>query len=306
MAHSGSKKVIFAALAGNALIAVTKLGAAAVTGSSAMLSEGIHSLVDTGNQILLLVGLARSKRESDPGHPYGYGKEVYFWSFIVAILIFGLGAGISIYEGIIHIQHPAPMESVLVNYIVLALAFVFEGAAWLFAFREFTRIRGRKNIAQAIHDSKDPTTFVVLFEDTAALAGIIVAFAGIGLSQATGQAWIDGAASIIIGVILAGTAWLLAVETKDLLIGEAASPATIAGIRRLAGQMPGVENINEVLTLHMGPEYILVNMSLDFEDRCTADDIENEVSRLTRAIKAEWPRVKKVFVEAEKRKNPLV
>jgi len=304
MSQSGSRKVIFAALAGNALIAATKLGAAAMTGSSAMLSEGIHSVVDTGNQILLLLGLSRSRQAPDPQHPYGYGKEIYFWSFVVAILIFGLGAGISIYEGIKHIQHPAAMVSVRINYIVLGLAFLFEGAAWFFAYKEFARFRGNRSMIQAVRESKDPTTFVVLFEDTAAMAGIIVAFVGIWLSQMTGLYWIDGAASVIIGLILAGTAWLLAVETKDLLIGEGASPATIAGIRNLAAKVTGVENVNEVLTLHMGPEYILVNMSLDFADHCTADQIEDEIALLTGAIKKEWPLVKKVFVEAEERFSP--
>ncbi len=306
MSHAGSRKVIFAALAGNSLIAVTKLGAAAFTGSSAMLSEGIHSIVDTGNQILLLLGLSRSRRLPDAQHPYGYGKEIYFWSFVVAILIFGVGAGVSIYEGIKHIQHPEPMKNVQVNYLVLAFAFLFEGAAWLFAFKEFAKIKGKMGMLQAVRESKDPSTFVVLFEDSAAMAGIIVAFVGIGLSQMTGLYWIDGAASVAIGLILAGTAWLLAVETKDLLIGESASPATIAGVRNLAAKMPGVENVNEVMTLHMGPEYILLNMSLDFADDCTADHIEGEVARLTSAVKTEWPLIKKVFVEAEERRKPLI
>ncbi len=304
MAHSNSKKVIYAALVGNSLIAVTKLGAAAITGSSAMLSEGIHSIVDTGNQVLLLMGLSRAKRKPDPQHPYGYGKEIYFWSFVVAILIFGVGAGVSIYEGIKHIQHAEPMTSVRINYLVLALAFLFEGAAWYFAFKEFAKIRGKRSMFQAVRESKDPTTFVVLFEDTAAMAGIIVAFVGIWLSQMTGLYWIDGAASVIIGLILAGTAWLLAVETKELLIGEAASKKTVAGVRELAGQLPSVEKVNEVLTLHMGPEYILVNVSLDFADDCTADQIEDDVARLTGTLKARWPLVQKVFVEAEKKKKP--
>ena len=298
MAHSESKKVIFAALVGNTLISITKLGAAAFTGSSAMLSEGIHSLVDTGNQILLLVGLARGKRIPDPQHPFGYGKEVYFWSFVVAILIFGVGAGVSIFEGIKHIQHAEPMTSVRVNYLVLALAFVFEGAAWYFAFKAFARIKGKMSLMKAVKESKDPTTFVVLFEDSAAMAGIIVAFVGIWLSQATGMYWIDGAASVVIGLILAGTAWLLAVETKDLLIGESAPPEKIAGIRALAEAVPGVENVNEILTLHMGPEYILVNMSLDFADELAADQVETATDRLTRDIKKDWPLVKKVFIEA--------
>ena len=304
MSHSGSRKVIFAAMAGNSLIAVTKLGAAAFTGSSAMLSEGIHSVVDTGNQVLLLMGLNRSRRLPDPQHPFGYGKEVYFWSFVVAILIFGVGAGVSIYEGIRHIQHPEPMENVLINYLVLAFAFLFEGAAWFFAFKEFSKVKGKRGLLQAVRESKDPSTFVVLFEDSAAMAGIIVAFVGIWLSQMTGLAWLDGGASVVIGLILAGTAWMLAVETKDLLIGEAATPATISGVRKLASQMPGVEKVNEVLTLHMGPEYILVNVSLDFADDCTAEHIEDGIAQLTRDIKSEWPLIKKIFVEAEEKFSP--
>jgi cation diffusion facilitator family transporter len=291
-------------MAGNSLIAVTKLGAAAVTGSSAMLSEGIHSVVDTGNQVLLLLGLNRSRRLPDSEHPFGYGKEVYFWSFVVAILIFGVGAGVSIFEGIKHIQHPEPMENVRINYLVLAFAFLFEGAAWFFAFKEFSKVKGKRGLLQAVRESKDPSTFVVLFEDSAAMAGIIVAFVGIGLSQMTGLYWLDGAASVVIGLILAGTAWMLAVETKDLLIGEAATPATIAGIRNLASKMPGVEKVNEVLTLHMGPEYILVNVSLDFADDCTAEHIENEIAQLTRDVKSDWPLIKKVFVEAEEKLSP--
>ncbi len=302
---TGSKKVIYAALVGNFLIAVTKFGASVATGSSAMLSEAIHSLVDTGNQVLLLLGLKRAERPADPEHPFGYGKEVYFWSFVVAILIFGLGAGISIYEGISHMSHPEPMSKVSWNYVVLLLAFVFEGAAWFFAFKEFVKIKGKRTYLQAVRDSKDPVTFVVLFEDSAAMLGIIVAFVGIWLSQATGLLWIDGAASVVIGLILAFTAWMLAVETKDLLIGEAAAPATVAGMRQLAAELPGVENVNEVLTLHMGPEYILVNVSLDFRDDCSAGHVENAVAALTRVIKEKWPRVKKVFIEAEgKRMTP--
>jgi cation diffusion facilitator family transporter len=299
MSHSGSRKVIFAALAGNTLIAITKLGAAAATGSSAMLSEGIHSVVDTGNQILLLLGLHKSKRKPDADHPFGFGKEVYFWSFVVAILIFAVGAGISIYEGIRNIQHPEPMQNIRLNFLVLGFAFVFEGAAWIFAFKEFSRAKGRLGFLKAVRDSKDPATFVVLFEDSAAMAGIIVAAIGIWLADATGLYWMDGAASVVIGLILAITAWLLAVETKDLLIGEAAAPECVAGVRRLAAAMPGVENVNEVLTLHMGPEYILVNVSLDFSDQCTVESIEDAVDRLDHAIKKDWPLVKKVFVEAE-------
>ena len=299
MASSGSRKVIFAALAGNTLIAVTKLLAAAATGSSAMLSEGIHSVVDTGNQGLLLLGLKRAQREADRSHPFGYGKEIYFWSFVVAILIFGVGAGVSIYEGIRHLFNPSPLHNVRLNYLVLGLSFLFEGAAWTLALREFSRAKGRLGLLKAVRRSKDPSTFVVLFEDSAAMAGILVAFLGIFLGDLLGMAWLDGVASLIIGLILAVTAWLLAVETKGLLIGESAEPEVVAGIRQLARELTAVEHINEVLTLHMGPEFILVNLSLDFRDTATGEQIEQAVAGLESRIRSTFPRVKKVFVAAE-------
>jgi cation diffusion facilitator family transporter len=273
-----------------------------MTGSSAMLSEGVHSLVDTGNQVLLLVGLKRGARPADPNHPLGYGKEVYFWSFVVAILIFAVGAGVSIYEGIRHILHPSPLGDVRINYLVLGLAFVFEGVAWFIAYREFNRARGRLGLWRAVRESKDPATFVVLFEDSAAMAGIVVAFLGVWLGHATGLAWFDGAASIVIGLILGLTAWFLAIETRDLLIGEAARPETVAAIRRLAAGTPEVDKVNEVLTLHMGPEYILVNLSVDFIDGLTSEQVEATSTRLTAAIRGGHPLVKKVFIEAKERR----
>jgi cation diffusion facilitator family transporter len=298
---SGSKNVIFAALAGNTLIAITKFVAAFFTGSSAMLSEGIHSLVDTGNQGLLLYGIARAKRPADEDFPFGHGKEIYFWSFIVAILIFALGGGISIYEGIKHIQHPEAIENPLINYVVLGLAMLFEGAAWLFAFREFTRAKGKWGYVEAIKRAKDPSIFVVLFEDTAAILGLMVAFAGITLTQLTGELWFDGAASIIIGLILVGTSIWLAYETKGLLIGESASRAVVEGIRGMVGSQVLVSHVNEVLTMHMGPDFILVNLSVDFVDRATADQVESAIGEMDKSIKQRFPEVKRVFIEAEKR-----
>lgn len=298
MAHSESRLVIYAALAGNFLIALTKFAAAGLTGSSAMLSEGVHSLVDTGNQGLLLLGLHRAQRVADPDHPFGYGKEVYFWSFLVAILIFAVGAGVSLVEGIRHILHPRHLQNVGINYAVLGLSFVFEGAAWLMALRAFRRAKGRYGYIQAIRRSKDPTTFVVLFEDSAAMAGIIVAAAGIGLGQLTGWHWMDGAASVVIGLILAVTAWLLAVETKDLLIGESAAPEVVAGIRQALDGRPEVMAVNEVLTLHMGPEYVLVNLSLDFDDALDAAAVETATAAMVADIKREQPLVKRVFIQA--------
>ncbi len=298
---SGSKKVIFAALIGNTLISITKFVAASITGSSAMLSEGIHSLVDTGNQGLLLYGIARAKRPPDDEFPFGHGKEIYFWSFIVAILIFALGGGISIYEGIRHIGHPEPIANPLVNYLVLGLAMLFEGAAWYFAFREFTRSKGKWGYLEAIKRAKDPSIFVVLFEDTAAMLGLLVAFAGVALTQLTGLLWFDGFASIIIGLILVGTAVWLAYETKGLLIGESANRVVVEGIRGLVGAQVLVEHVNEVLTMHMGPDFVLVNLSVDFADQVNADQIESAIGEMDRAIKSAYPEVKRVFIEAEKR-----
>ena len=298
---SGSKKVIIAALIGNTFISITKFTAALMTGSSAMLSEGIHSLVDTGNQILLLYGLNQAKKPADENFPFGYGKEVYFWSFIVAILIFALGGGISVYEGIRHLQHPKPILNPLINYIVLALAMFFEGAAWCFAFREFSRIKGKWGYIKAIQRAKDPSVFVVLFEDTAAMLGLLVAFAGVALTQMTGQTYFDGTASIIIGFILIGTAIWLAYETKGLLIGESANRPIIEGIREILRSNTLVEHVNEVLTIHMGPDFILANLSVDFRDQVTADEIESVIAEMDQEIKKQYPQIKRIFIEAEKR-----
>jgi cation diffusion facilitator family transporter len=299
---TGSKTVIYAALAGNTLIALTKFTAAAFTGSSAMLSEGIHSLVDTGNQALLLHGLKQAEKPADADFPFGHGKEVYFWSFVVAILIFALGGGISIYEGIHHLRDPQAISSPMVNYIVLALAMAFEGGAWFMALREFGRSKGKLGYITAIRRAKDPSVFVVLFEDSAAMLGLVVAFAGVVLSQTTGILYFDGAASVLIGLILIGTAAWLAWETKGLLIGESANRPVVDGIRLILQGESIVEHVNEVLTMHMGPDYILANVSLDFSDSASADDVEKTIARMTALIKQHYPQVKRVFIEAEKRR----
>lgn len=300
---SGSKKVILAALAGNTLIAITKFAAAAFTGSSAMLSEGIHSLVDTGNQVLLLYGLRRARRPPDPQYPFGHGKEVYFWSFIVAILIFAVGAGISIYEGIQHLLDPHAITDPLVNYIVLAAAMVFEGVAWTYAFVEFNKTRGALGYFEAVRNGKDPTLFVVLFEDTAAMLGLLIAIAGVGLAHATGVPYFDGIASILIGMVLAATAAWLAFETKGLLIGEAASRRVIEGIRKLVLEFSEVRHINEVLTMHMGPDFILLNLAVKFSDEATALELETTIARIEKRIKTDYPLVRRIFVEAEQRRD---
>jgi cation diffusion facilitator family transporter len=302
MASASSKKVIVAALIGNYLIALTKFAAFFVTRSSAMLSEGVHSVVDTGNQILLLYGLRRARRPADELFPFGHGKEVYFWGFVVAIMIFTVGAGVSIYKGVHHIVHPTPIQNPNLNYIVLGCAMLFEGAAWCFALTEFTKAKGKWGYLEAVRRGKDPSMFVVLFEDSAAMLGILAAFAGIFLSQITGNPIYDGMASVIIGLILAGTAIWLAYETKGLLIGESARPEIIRGVREIAKSFPKITHVNEILTLHMGPDFILLNLSVDFVDTLMTGDIEDTVSRLDRQIKQAYPKIKRVFVEAEERR----
>lgn len=300
---SGSKKVVYAALAGNALIAVTKFFAATVTGSSAMFSEGIHSLVDTGNQGLLLFGMHRAQRPADAKHPFGYASEIYFWAFVVAILIFAVGAGVSIYEGIQKVIHPHEISDPLINYGVLILALIFEGAAWWIAFKEFATRKGKRSIFQAVQDSKDPTIFTVLFEDTAAIFGLIVAFAGIYLSQALQMPWLDGAASIVIGIILAGTAMLLAYETMGLLIGEAADPEVVEAIESLVADIPSVTHLNEIRTLHRGPDDILLALSLDFNDDMKVGAVEDAIYALELKIKDRFPVVKRLFIEVQSKEH---
>jgi cation diffusion facilitator family transporter len=299
---SSSKKVIIAALVGNTLVATTKFIASAITGSSAMFSEAIHSVVDTGNQVLLLYGLKRAAQPADERFPFGHGKEVYFWSFVVAILIFAVGAGISIYEGIHSLRIPREMSNPLVNYIVLGLAILFEGAAWYFAWKEFAKVRGTRGVLQAVHDGKDPSMFLVLFEDSAAILGLLIALAGIALTQTTGLPVFDSIASLLIGCILAGTAIWLAYETKGLLIGESADPVIVDGITRVLKTHRDIRHVNDVLTMHMGPEYILVNLSVEFDNSSSADDIEDTIEQIDATLKRNYPRIKRVFVEAEARR----
>ncbi len=306
MSTSASKKVIFAALAGNTLIAITKFIASFVTGSSAMLSEGIHSIVDTGNQGLLLYGMKQANKPASEEFPFGHGKEIYFWSFVVAIMVFALGAGVSLYGGIKHIIHPVEIENPLVNYIVLGLAILFEGASFIFALKEFKQVKGQLTYMEALKQGKDPSIFVVLFEDGAALLGLLIALIGIALVQLTGIEVFDGIASVIIGVILAITATLLARETKGLLIGESADPVIVKAIQNMVDQIDPIERTNEVLTMHMGPDYILVNVSADFAPDATSDEVEASIAELDKRIKKRFPKVKRIFVEAESREHFLV
>lgn len=299
MAAHGSKRVILAALGGNALIAATKFAAAWYTGSAAMLSEAIHSLVDTGNQILLLHGMRQAAKPASSAHPFGHGLQLYFWAFVVAILIFGLGAGLSILEGIAKIRAPHPVTNAYVNYIVLGLGILFEGGVWLVALREFRKNKGARSLLSAVRGSKDPTVFTVLFEDTAALLGLIVALGGIALGQALELPVLDGVASLLIGIILAFTATFLAYECQSLLTGEGVDPVVRQSIRRIALAETGIIGVNELLTMHFGPQDVLVTLSLDFEDQLLAGRVEGIVSRIEERIKAAHPEVTRVFIEAQ-------
>ena len=290
---------MLAALFGNLLIALAKFFAATATGSSAMFSEAIHSVVDTGNQGLLLYGMKRASRPADIYHPFGYGMELYFWTFVVAILVFALGSGLAFYEGIRQIANPHPMEDPTVNYIVLGVALIFEGAAWTIAFREFNRSRGARGILQAVRRSKDPTVFTVLFEDSAAMLGLLVAATGIALAHRFNAPVLDGVASLLIGVILAVTAVILAYESKGLLIGEAAHPEVVTGIRTILKQDHRIDHVNEVLTMHLGPADVLLNLSLDFDDTLTANEVEEAVTEMEVRIKVAHPEVTRVFIEAQ-------
>ena len=297
---SGSaKKTIYAAMAANFAIAITKFFAASVTGSSAMLSEGIHSVVDTGNELLLLLGIKLSKKPADDSHPFGYGQELYFWTLIVSLLIFAIGGGMSIYEGINHVRHPEPLTDPFWSYVVLGLAVLFEGYSWNVALQEFLATKEEKNFWTAIRASKDPTIFTILFEDTAALIGLFVAFIGIFSGHLLGNVYLDGVASIIIGVILCGVALLLVTESKGLLIGEGASAETVASIRKITNDDPAVEKVLKVLTLHFGPQEILLNLEIEFVEDLETEELAIAVERLESSINSVHSEIKQIFIEAK-------
>lgn len=294
-----SSRIVYVALVGNILVAISKFIAAGLTGSSAMLSEGFHSIVDIANEALLLYGLHRAARKPDDEHPLGYGREIYFWSFVVALLIFTVGAGASFYEGITHILRPAPIRDVHVTYIVLGLATVFEGASWLYTLSKFRGGRRYAEVFRLVVRSKDSPTFIVLLEDSAALVGILIAFLGVHFSVTLQQPILDGIASLCIGVTLALTALLLARETKGLLIGEAASRATRQSMLRIAGGIHGIVRANGVLSVHVSPGEIVAAMSIEFEDGLRTPEIEQAVVELERRIKHAHPEVSSVSVKPQ-------
>jgi cation diffusion facilitator family transporter len=291
--------VIYAAIAGNLLVALTKFAAAAWTGSSAMLSEGIHSVVDTGNEVLLLYGLRRANIRPDREHPLGYGREIYFWSFVVALLVFAVGAGFSFYEGVAQVMRPTPVVNPSANYVVLALSALFEGSTWWFALRNFKGEKRYADLFGAIRDSKDPPSFMVLFEDSAALIGLFIAFAGTYLSVSLSLPIVDGIAAIFIGLVLAVTATLLARETKGLLIGERANQSIVDAITQLAEEIEGIAHANGILTVHLAPQQIVVALSLEFADELRTPEIEAKVSELELRICRTHPEVVALFIKPQ-------
>jgi cation diffusion facilitator family transporter len=295
-AHSGSRKTVYVALAGNLAIAATKLAAAALTGSSAMLSEGVHSLVDTGNEGLLLYGLHRSALPPDDTHPLGHGRELYFWSFVVALLVFSVGAGVSFYEGVTHVLRPEPMENVIVNYAVLGLSAIFESISWTIAMRQFRAVKGSLGFLAAARRSKDPTIFTVLFEDSAALLGIAIAAIGIFAAHELAIPELDGAASIGIGIVLALTAAFLARESKGLLIGERASQELQRAIAAAAAEDPAIKAVERVLTVHLSPDQVVAALTADFDDAVSAREIEACIERLEHRLKAEHQEITSFFI----------
>jgi cation diffusion facilitator family transporter len=296
---SGSRTVVYAALIGNLLIAIVKFVAASISGSSAMLSEGVHSLVDTVNELLLLYGLHRANKPADTSHPFGYGRELYFWSFIVALLVLAMGSGVSLYEGVARIRQPEPVTHPLINYLVLAFSALFEGTSWALALREFRRKKGRRGYFEALRQSKDPSTFTVLLEDSAALLGILVALAGLVGAQLLEMPRLDGVASIGIAVVLAISASLLLRETKGLLIGEPAHPVVRESITRIANADADVRCANGVMTVQMGPNQVVAALSAEFEDALSTSQIEACINRIEKEAKTAHPELTALFVKPQ-------
>jgi cation diffusion facilitator family transporter len=297
--HPTSRTVVYAALGGNILVAVTKAAAAVWTGSSAMWSEAVHSFVDSGNEVLLLYGMHRARQRPDPEHPVGYGRELYFWSFIVALLIFALGAGVSLYEGVIHVRHPHSISDVQVSYLVLGLAFLFEGGSWIVSLRQFNHARGSQGFVEAFRRSKDPPSFLVLFEDSAALIGILIAAGGTFVATHWQVPEADGLASILIGLLLATVAAILARESKSLLIGERADRRLSDEILRIAAATGGVVRANGVLTVQLAPDQIVAALSVEFADDLRTTDIEQAVLAIEQHVRQAHPEILSLFVKPQ-------
>lgn len=291
----GSSLFIYTALAANLGIAVAKFAAAAIAGSSAMLSEGFHSLVDTGNELLLLYGRRRARRPADRQHPLGYGREIYFWSFVVALLIFATGAGISVYEGVRHLLAPQPLADATLSFWVLGIALVLDGASWVFAHRAFSRMAGDAGWYRAIRRSKDPPKFIVFLEDSADVLGIVLAAGGLLLARATGNPLWDAAASILIGVLLAGIALTLAREAKHLLIGESAGADVEQRLRNLAEEEAGSHAVAGLFTIQLGPNAVLAGIRLRTSGQRGTPGVL--ISRIHAQVGKAMPQVRKLLIE---------
>ena len=306
MAHIRDNIVLYGALAANLGIAVAKFAAAAISGSSSMLTEGVHSLVDSGNQLLLLYGQHRARRPADRAYPFGYGRELYFWAFVVAILIFAVGAGVSIYEGWAHIAVPEPLRDPTINYVVLAIAFALEGTSWVIAIREFNARRGTASWWQSVRRSKDPAGFIVLFEDSAALIGLVFAAIGVWASHQYQEPRLDGVASIAIGIVLAVVAVMLAREAKGLLIGESATPAIIEQLYKAIDRRPQITSVNHIRTIHTAPDAVFVAISADFEDSLTMGEGERLIEEIEAELKAAIPELTSIYIRPERRQDAVV
>ena len=296
---SKSRLAIYAAIAGNVSIAVTKFVAAALTGSSAMLSEAIHSVVDTGNGWLILLGVRKSQKPPDSDHPFGHGHELYFWTLIVGVLIFAVGGGMSMYEGIIHILHPSMSENPAWSYSVLGVAAIFEGTTWFFGWKAFSAERGRKGVLETIHETKDPSSFTVLLEDSAALLGLVFAFLGIFFGRLLGLPYLDGVASVVIGLLLCGVAVLMVYESKGLLIGEGLDHQSLRSIEALVDADPAVERVSHLHSMYLGPHEVLLTIELRFRNEISALEVRHAVRRLKETIQSQHPDVSRVFFGAE-------
>jgi cation diffusion facilitator family transporter len=293
-----SRVAVYGAIACNVAIAVTKFVVAGITGSSAMLSEGIHSAVDTGNGLLLLVGMKLSERPATPEHPFGHGKELYFWSLIVAVLIFGIGGGVSFYEGVLHIRQPQPMEDPFWNYVVLGAAALFEGTSFSIALRQFLREAGQRPLWRALRASKDPTTYTVLAEDSAALLGLAIAAVGVWSSHHWQMPSLDGVASVLIGVLLAGVAVLLIREARGLLIGEGVRASTAETIRKLAGENPCVQAVGHPLSMYIGRDDVLLTLDVQFRSGSSAQQVMDSIAHIERQVREQFPVIRHIYIEA--------
>jgi cation diffusion facilitator family transporter len=299
ISKGSSRKAVLTAILADVAIAAAKFTAFFFSGSSAMLSEGIHSLVDAGNGSLLVFGIRLSRKPADETHPFGYGKELYFWALLVALFIFLAGGALSVAEGIHRLRNPQPLEHILWNYVTLLVAAVFEGYSMSVALKEFKEAEGVPASWRAIHASKDPTTFTVIVEDFAALLGLFTALTASLLEQFLRWESADGIASIVIGLLLMAVALFLIIESKALLVGEGADLTILRQIRRLTQAQDGVELAGYPLTMYFGPEDVLLTMNIRFQKSLSRDQIEQTIDAIEAAVRRQYPFIRHIYLEAD-------